>query len=83
MELAAEIAHFLPGLKVVLADIEEEALAGAVSQLSDQGHSVLGVRTDVSKLSDVEALAEATIKEFNAVHVLCNNAGVGVGAPGL
>ena len=69
------------GMKVVLADIEEEALASAVSQLSAQGYSVLGVRTDVSKLSDVEALAAATIKEFNAVHVLCNNAGVGVGAP--
>ena len=35
------------GMKVVLADIEEEALASAVSQLSAQGHSVLGVRTDV------------------------------------
>ncbi|MBA51436.1 MAG: 3-oxoacyl-ACP reductase [Acidimicrobiaceae bacterium] len=69
------------GMAVVLADIEEAALEAAVNELSAGGHKAIGVRTDVSKLSDVQALADATLKEFGAVHVLCNNAGVGVGAP--
>ena len=69
------------GMKVVLADIEEDVLEEATSELAQAGHQVVGVRTDVSKLGDVEALAERTLNEFGAVHVLCNNAGVGVGAP--
>lgn len=69
------------GMKVVLADIEETALDGAVNELSGAGHSAIGVRTDVSKLDEVQSLADATLKEFGAVHVLCNNAGVGIGAP--
>jgi len=69
------------GMKVVLADIEETALDGAVNELSGDGHSAIGVRTDVSKLDEVQSLADATLKEFGAVHVLCNNAGVGIGAP--
>jgi len=69
------------GMKVVLADIEETALDGAVNELSGDGHSAIGVRTDVSKLGEVQSLADATLKEFGAVHVLCNNAGVGIGAP--
>ena len=69
------------GMAVVLADIEEAALVAAVNELSTGGHKAIGVRTDVSKLSDVQALADATLKEFGAVHVLCNNAGVGIGAP--
>jgi len=69
------------GMKVVLADIEETALDGAVNELSGDGHSAIGVRTDVSKLDEVQSLADATLKEFGAIHVLCNNAGVGIGAP--
>ena len=69
------------GMAVVLADIEEAALEAAVNELSAGGHKAIGVRPDVSKLSDVQALADATLKEFGAGHVLCNNAGVGVGAP--
>ena len=69
------------GMKIVLADIEEAALERAVEQLTGAGHDAIGVRTDVSRLSEIEALADATIKQFGGVHVLCNNAGVGVGAP--
>ena len=69
------------GMKIVLADIEEAALERAVEQLTGAGHDAIGVRTDVSRLSEIEALADATIKQFGGVHVLCNNAGVGLGAP--
>jgi NAD(P)-dependent dehydrogenase (short-subunit alcohol dehydrogenase family) len=67
------------GMRVVLADIEQPALEQAARELTDAGASVLAVRTDVSKLADVEALAARTVERFEAVHVLCNNAGVGGG----
>jgi NAD(P)-dependent dehydrogenase (short-subunit alcohol dehydrogenase family) len=68
------------GMGVVLADVEQEPLDGAVRELRDAGGQVLGVPTDVSRLDQVEALAEQTLSRFGAVHVVCNNAGVGSGA---
>lgn len=69
------------GMKVVITDIEEEALASAEKELKILGGTVLSVVTDVSKAEDIEALAQRTIDKFGEVHLLCNNAGVGV--PGL
>jgi len=63
-------------MKVVLADIEEKALAEAEREMKASGAAVIAVRTDVSKAADVEALAQKTIDGFGAVHVVCNNAGV-------
>ncbi len=75
------------GMSVVLADVEQEPLDRAVRELQDAGGKdaggrdrVLGVQTDVSRLEQVEALAEQTLSRFGAVHVVCNNAGVGSGA---
>jgi NAD(P)-dependent dehydrogenase (short-subunit alcohol dehydrogenase family) len=67
-------------MKVVLADVEDKALEQAEQQLKAKGVSVLAVLTDVSKASDVEFLAQKTLDAFGAVHLLCNNAGVGGGA---
>jgi NAD(P)-dependent dehydrogenase (short-subunit alcohol dehydrogenase family) len=69
------------GMKVVLADVEKPALDKAVEELTEAGGDVIGVRTDVSRLEDIEALAARTLDAFGAVHVLCNNAGVESGAP--
>jgi NAD(P)-dependent dehydrogenase (short-subunit alcohol dehydrogenase family) len=67
------------GMKLVLADIQLDALDRAVSEFKAQKVPVIGVRTDVSKGEDVELLARKALEAFGAVHVLCNNAGV---APG-
>ena len=64
------------GMKVVLADIEEEALARAVSDLRRQELVVEGVVTDVSDAAAVESLAARTLELFGKVHLVCNNAGV-------
>jgi NAD(P)-dependent dehydrogenase (short-subunit alcohol dehydrogenase family) len=69
------------GMAVVLADIEAERLAEATREVGAQGARTLAVRTDVSKLSDVEALAARAREAFGAVHVLCNNAGVALSGP--
>jgi NAD(P)-dependent dehydrogenase (short-subunit alcohol dehydrogenase family) len=67
------------GMKVVLADIERSALAETEAALKARGAAVLAVPTDVSKGTDVEALARKSVDAFGAVHVVCNNAGVAVG----
>jgi NAD(P)-dependent dehydrogenase (short-subunit alcohol dehydrogenase family) len=64
------------GMKVVLADVEEEALRLAEAEFREKGVDVLGVRTDVSKSEDIEKLAQQTLDAFGAVHIVCNNAGV-------
>jgi NAD(P)-dependent dehydrogenase (short-subunit alcohol dehydrogenase family) len=66
------------GARLVLADLDEAALDRATTELTGTGAAALGVRTDVTDLDSVRALADATVRRFGAVHVVCNNAGVGV-----
>jgi NAD(P)-dependent dehydrogenase (short-subunit alcohol dehydrogenase family) len=68
------------GMKAVLADVELEPLAQAEASMNASGATVLAVRTDVSQARDLEALAQKTLEAFGAVHLLCNNAGVGTEA---
>jgi NAD(P)-dependent dehydrogenase (short-subunit alcohol dehydrogenase family) len=66
------------GMKVVIADVEEPALKSAVDDL---GGDVMGVVTDVTDPSSVQALADRVYDAHGACHILCNNAGVA--APNL
>ncbi|MFG2331429.1 SDR family NAD(P)-dependent oxidoreductase [Streptomyces sp. NPDC048604] len=70
------------GLAVVLADVEEAALAKAADELMESGAHVLARTVDVGDADSVRTLADAAYATFGAVHVLCNNAGVGSGAEG-
>jgi NAD(P)-dependent dehydrogenase (short-subunit alcohol dehydrogenase family) len=64
------------GMKVMLADIETDALAEAVKSLHDFGPNVRGVACDVADSTSVERAAKASHQAFGNVHVVCNNAGV-------
>src|SRR5262245_41903603 len=64
------------GMKIVAADIQDDALAAAGKSLPGGGHDVLTVRTDVADPDSVRRLADEAYERFGAVHVLCNNAGV-------
>jgi NAD(P)-dependent dehydrogenase (short-subunit alcohol dehydrogenase family) len=64
------------GMRVVLADVEREALDRAVGELRASGFSAIGVPTDVSRRVDVARLAEAALEAFGPVHLVVNNAGV-------
>jgi NAD(P)-dependent dehydrogenase (short-subunit alcohol dehydrogenase family) len=68
------------GMKVVLADIVEEPLFDAVSDLGTD--DAIGVKTDVTSYESLCATRDQAIERFGAVHVICNNAGVGAGATG-
>jgi NAD(P)-dependent dehydrogenase (short-subunit alcohol dehydrogenase family) len=67
------------GMKVVLGDIEQSALDRALGEMAAIGAQAAGLRADVSKADDVEALAKFAVDTFGAVHIACNNAGVGMG----
>lgn len=67
------------GMKLVLADVQQDALDKVAAELGEQGAEVLAVCCDVSKAEQVQALADAAMQRFAAVHLLFNNAGVGSG----
>jgi NAD(P)-dependent dehydrogenase (short-subunit alcohol dehydrogenase family) len=69
------------GMKVVLGDIEEGPLKEAEHELIAQGAEALGVVTDVADVVSVRALRDRALDRFGAVHVVHNNAGVGLGGP--
>ena len=65
------------GMNVVIADIEDTALQSAKQALEKTGVQVLPVKTDVTDPEQMQALADKTLAEFGAVHLMVNNAGVG------
>ena len=65
------------GVKIMLCDIEEQALAKAVEELQQTNADVDGVKADVSLKAELKAAAEATLARYGKVHILVNNAGVG------
>jgi len=71
-------AFLAEGMKVVIADVEKSALDAATAELEG---NVMGIVTDVSDPSSVQALADQVFDTHGACHILCNNAGVS--APNL
>ena len=64
------------GMRVVLADVEREALDRAVGELRASGFEAVGVPADVSDRAAVARLASEALDAFGAVHLVANNAGV-------
>ena len=67
------------GMKLVMADVQADALASAQAEIESLGAQVLPFRLDVSKAAEVEALAAATLARFGTPNFVFNNAGVGAG----
>ncbi len=76
--LAMGRAFAAEGMKIVLADIEADALAKAVADLPE-GTEVEAVVCDVSDAAQVDLLRDRAVERFGSVQVVCNNAGVGAG----
>lgn len=64
------------GMKVVMAGINSERLEHAAKEFREKGADITAMVTDVSRAEQVAALAEKTMEQYGAVHLLCNNAGV-------
>ena len=70
------------GMKAVLADVVPDLVEKTTAELQAEGRDVIGVVTDVTSLESVEALRDAALEKYGAVHIVCNNAGVGSGSDG-
>jgi NAD(P)-dependent dehydrogenase (short-subunit alcohol dehydrogenase family) len=68
------------GMNVVVADIREDHLQAASSEL---GHAerVLALRLDVTDRAAYARAADAAEERFQKIHILCNNAGIAVIGP--
>jgi NAD(P)-dependent dehydrogenase (short-subunit alcohol dehydrogenase family) len=64
------------GARVIIADIQRDAMEAAAAEIG-----AVGVLTDVSDAQSVADLARYAVETFGAVHVVCNNAGIGPLAP--
>jgi NAD(P)-dependent dehydrogenase (short-subunit alcohol dehydrogenase family) len=77
--LALGRAFARSGMKVMLADIETDALQAAVKSLQEISPDISGIVCDVADAASVERAAQASFDAFGRVHVVCNNAGVAAG----
>ena len=69
--------HFArEGMHVALADIDQASLDVTAAELRMLGVQAIGIRTDVSKAAEVDALAARVVAELGGAHVVCNNAGI-------
>lgn len=65
------------GAKVVVSDLNESGGHETVEMIKrNSGHSTF-IKADSSKASDSEMLVRKTVEEYGALHVACNNAGIG------
>ena len=64
------------GMRVVLADVEEDEAARVADDVRELGGEAVAVRADVSSFESVEELAARAYEAFGEAHLLCNNAGV-------
>lgn len=79
--IGLEVARRLAGrgMRLVLADVEETALDVAAKELAGAGAEVLPVVTDVADSASVAALRDRAMERFGTVHLVHNNAGIGIG----
>lgn len=78
---AVSLGYARAGASVVLADIDAEAGTETVAMIAAAGGQALFVKADVSDEADVRSLMDQAAAQFGAIHILCNNAGIG--SPGI
>ncbi|MDU5145088.1 MAG: SDR family oxidoreductase [Paenibacillus dendritiformis] len=71
------------GDRVVVADFNEQAGQATVDLIREQGGQAVFVKTDVSRLEEVEALVDRAVETFGRIDVMFNNAGIGRVTPVL
>jgi NAD(P)-dependent dehydrogenase (short-subunit alcohol dehydrogenase family) len=67
------------GMRVVLADVEEQPLRAFEEHLLERGVQAIAVQADVRKLDAIQELERRAVDAFGNVHILVNDAGVGAG----
>jgi NAD(P)-dependent dehydrogenase (short-subunit alcohol dehydrogenase family) len=73
---AAALLFAAEGARIVVGDIDEKAGTDTVAAIEREGGKALAVTGDVALEADVTSMVEAGARQFGALHVLYNNAGV-------
>lgn len=74
---AVAIKYAAEGAKVVVSDINQKGGDETVATIKEAGGDAIFIHADTSSAADNEALVAATVKQYGALHIACNNAGVG------
>jgi len=72
---ATAIALAREGARIVINDINPDAVKSAVSRLTDAGYTAIGIAANVCSAREVESMVDLAIHEFGGVDILVNNAG--------
>lgn len=64
------------GAKIVLTDINEEAVQQAADELKGQGFDCIGIKCNVTSEAEIKAAIDKTVETFGSLDVLINNAGM-------
>ena len=77
--IGREVAyHYVSeGAKVAVSDVDVAGGQETVGRIRDRGGAAIFVEADTAKPADGERLVAQTVKAFGALHVACNNAGIG------
>ena len=67
------------GMKLVLVDVQQDALDQASAEMTAAGAEVLAFRLDVSSAEQMQAMSQTVFEHWGAPHFVFNNAGVGSG----
>ncbi|RFM27484.1 SDR family NAD(P)-dependent oxidoreductase [Deminuibacter soli] len=70
-------AYATEGASVVVSDISEKGGNETVDQIKKEGGEAIFIKADTSKAADNEALVKQTVEHYGALHIACNNAGIG------
>lgn len=69
------------GAKIVLTDINEDAVKQAADELKGQGFECIGIKCDVTSEAEIKAAIDQTVETFGSLDILINNAGMQHVAP--
>ncbi len=78
---ATALAFAREGARVACADINAEGAEDTARAIGAEGGQAIAIRADVASEADVRAMVSETVRRWDALDILFNNAGVGLGAP--
>jgi len=64
------------GAKIVIAELDIENSNKVIEEIKDSGSEAIAIKTDISNENSVKNLILETIKKFNKIDILINNAGI-------
>ena len=70
------LAFAREGADICICDVEEKSLEEAVGELKSVGREAIGLRVDVTNLSQVEEMVQKVLDKFSKIDILINNAGI-------